>query len=203
MAEGDVVYAIYAIGGTSGTSRDMAMLTSGYTELLDAEITSPISVNLGVFRKVMGASPDSDAQFEGNGTAGEGVACCVVALTGVDTINPEDTAITSDSAPNDAVPDPPSITTVTNGAWVIAIGASSEADIPTAPTDYENLVEDQNAAGVDINIMAATRLITSAGAENPGVFGGIVGSAADAWYAATVAVRPIVAFPALTAWIVA
>ena len=191
IAKGDVVFAAYCEGGVLRPNQDMDMVTAGYTELADLFADDTLEANLGVFRKVQGVTPDTTAVFDGHGGSADGVAAAVVVLSDVDTVTPEDTATTTATGINDGTPDPPSITTVTAGAWVIAIGGSSAEDVPTAPANYENLVTDLNAADAGkSSVMMATRLIASPTSENPGVFGNIVVDITDAWAAATIAVRP-------------
>jgi len=183
IAQDDVVYGAYCMDGVS--NQNMAMITAGYTELADLFAADSFAANLGVFRKRQGATPDSTAVFDG--IIAEEASAAVEVLIGVDTTTAEDATTTTATGSDGPTPDPPSITTVTNNAWVIAIGGSTEADVPTAPTNYINLIEDQLSPS---NIMMATREIASFGAENPGTFGGIAGNVQDSWCAATVAVRP-------------
>jgi hypothetical protein len=189
-AQNDVVYAAF-IESTAATNLNLVMATAGYTELADLYADDVIDANLGVFRKRQGATPDSTAVADGSGVGADGVSLAVVVLIGVDTTTSEDATTTTATGISSPTPDPPSITTVTNNAWVIAIGGSTEPDIPTAPTNYTNLIESNEPSEANpSNIMMATREIVSFGAENPGTFGGIVGDMDDSWCAATVAVRP-------------
>lgn len=194
MAQNDVVYAAYGVIDNTNTDRNCATVTSGYTELADLFANDTNDTNLGVYRKVQGGSPDSTVVFSGVGIATWGIWGAVEVLIDVDTTTPEDATTTTATGTNSGTPDPPSITTVTNNAWVVAIGASGE-NAPgapvTVPTNYTNLEDDWSAAGYG-RIMMATRLIAGAGAENPGTFGGIGASGNYSWCAATVAVRPAV-----------
>lgn len=182
--EDDVVYAGYGEAATSDL--DMAMTTSGYTELADLYADDSNDANLGVFRKVMGATPDSTAVFAeiGSAVVDEGV---VVVLIGVDTTTPEDAATTTATGINSAVANPPSITTVTDGAWVIAVAESSSSSDHTAPSGYSNFIFENGSAA---QAALATKEITTAGAEDPGTMGGDSSPPIFAWAAATVAVRP-------------
>lgn len=194
-AQNDVVYAAYGVNDQSNTDRNCATVTAGYTELADLFSNDTNDSNLGVYRKVQGSTPDSTVVFSGVGLATWGIWGAVEVLTGVDTTTPEDATTTTATGINGAVPDPPSITTVTAGAWVIAIGActhQSPTSGCTAPTNYTNLEDDWSNSGWG-RIMMATRNITAAGAEDPGVFtlgGGVASGANDSWCAASVAVRP-------------
>lgn len=99
--------------------------------------------------------------------------------------------VTSTTASNSTGdPDAPSITTVTNNCMIVAIGFLDDDTgvTVTVPTGYSNLNYGESDAGDggDSTTMMASKLLTTAGAENPGVF---VTSADDTWRAVTVALR--------------
>lgn len=189
-AQGDVVIAAYGIGSEGGPDHDMVTVTSGYTQLADLFSDDSFEAQLGVFRKIQGSTPDTTVVFDGNGVADDAAAGAVMVTSGVNQTTPEDATTTTVTGINGPTPDPSAITTGTANARVIAIASSTEADVPTAPTNYTDLIEDQGVDNSSISIMMAWRLIVAPGAENPGTFGGIVGSTSDAWAAATVALRP-------------
>ncbi len=185
--QGDVVYAAYV---QIGADLDMSMVTSGYTELADLFSDDDLDTNLGVFRKVMGLPADTEAVFNGDGTAGSHVAGAVIVLRGVDA-TPEDAVTTTATGTNSPNANSPSITTVTNGAWVITIGGSEGFSLTapgSPPTNYSNAVT--LAAGSKSLIMMATREIAVAGAEDPGNWNPTGDTASDSWAAVTIAVRP-------------
>lgn len=187
-ATDDVVYVAFNTPGTSNIDQDLVMITTGYTELADLFQNDLSDTQLGVFRKIMGATPDSSAQCETTTT--NGIAVCHV-WTGVDLTTPEDATTTTAGATDDGTPQPPSIVTATANAIVLAIGGSSEADAVTnAPTGYSNLIDLQHTA---MNVMISSKLVASPGTETPGRYADIAGTAADTWCAATVAIRPAAA----------
>lgn len=188
IAQNDVVYGTGVNGGNVG-DLDMAMVTTGYTELADLFVNDTNDTNLGLFRKVMGATPDSTAVFSNLAT---NMVAVVEVLIGVDTGTPEDATTTTAAAASFPAVNSPSITTVTANAWVISVGGTTEPDVPTAPTNYINLIHVQ---GVADNVMMATREIASPGAENPALYTGLAGQSTDSWAAATVAVRPATGAP--------
>src|SRR3546814_833768 len=167
---GHVVVAGYSLG----TSGDAAMSETGgtWTELYDIFADGSVDDNQAAYLKVMGGTPDSSVTFAGAGGVGlEAAAICNV-LSGVDTSTPLDTAVQTATATNGGQPDPPSITTVTDGAAVIAVASVSRSDItPTAPTNYANLVFALAIGGTDTSVASAVRIIATAGAEDPGGFG--------------------------------
>lgn len=182
-AEGDVVYA--ALGIASVTNIDMSMDTSGYTELADVAASGS---NLGVFRKIMGASPDASAVGNGDGAAGHGVGIVIHVWTGANQATPEDATTTTGTDTASAV-DGPSITTVTANAIVLSCFCADDDDTTvTVPSGYGNGVDVAVNTTQDITVGMASILQAAAGAQNPGAWGI---SAAD-WSAATVAIRPAV-----------
>lgn len=103
---------------------DVTMTTSGYTEVADiAETGDSNDVNLGVFYKKMGASPDTTAVFNGGNDASDGVSAVAVVLRGVDTTTPMDVTATTATGVNSVDPNPPSIDySDTNALILVAMG---------------------------------------------------------------------------------
>jgi hypothetical protein len=189
IAQNDIVYV--AVNASGSVDLDLSMITAGYTEIADLYQNDNTDVNLGVFRKIMGVTPDSSAQCETGSTSANAVFHC---WRGCDTTTPEDATPTTAGAVDGGTPDPPSINTATANAIVLAIGGSSEGDAVTnPPTNYENLIDLQD--GGLRNVMMASRSIASPTTENPGTFADVVGTSSDSWAAVTVAIRPAAAAP--------
>lgn len=95
---------------------------SGYTQIASIAGGGG-AMNLRVWRKVQGGTPDTTASYNGGG--GTSDACVIVgmAFRGVDQTTPEDATPTTHNSASSS-PNPPAITTATNGAAVIAIGGS-------------------------------------------------------------------------------
>jgi hypothetical protein len=184
LDEGDVVYVLHG-QADSGTIA-LGPSTSGYTELAKHDAAVP---KAGVYRKVMGATPDSTVVLPGTG-AGQGstIGVCI-ALRGADATTPEDAATTTAGPTFDNNPNPAAVTTVTAKAWVLGVAASDGPDSSWSPiSGYSNQVE---AHGIDtfrINGALMTKEVATPGAEDPGAY--TVGPGAENWYAFTVAVRP-------------
>jgi hypothetical protein len=188
VATGDVVYV--AAMSSQTVDVDCTEGSGTWTEIADLYANDTDDCNLCVFRKVMGGTPDTDVTLTVRTTAGASVGLSY-ALRGVDTTTPEDATATTATSADASKPDPPSITTVTANAWVIAIGGSSEADAVTnPPTNYSNLAVNTDGGGLLRNVMMASREIASPGAEDPAVFNDISGTTSDSWCAVSVAVRP-------------
>lgn len=180
LLENDVVYVVAGrVGGPT-------MSTAGYTQI--ATVTSSTHV-VRVFRKVMGATPDTTAVVAGSGNTANAMAVSLFCLRGVDFNTPEDATATTASG-SSTNPNPPSITTVTNNAWVLAAASSRVDDgSVTAPTNYLSLT---NASVSDTDPASSAmsyRLIATAGAEDPAAYSGWL---TGTWGAVTVAVRPAI-----------
>lgn len=185
----DVVYAFGSLGAT--IDFDMAMITSGYTELADVYGNgSTRDGNLGVHRKVMGGTPDSNAVFSNPGGSSNGMAAVVRVYSGVNTTTPEDATTTTNNPAGTQI-DSPSITTATNGAVVITCGACELFDTTaTEPTGYGNPANESINDSFDSLIVTADITKAVAGVEDPGGWTNITSEANDANAAATIALRP-------------
>jgi hypothetical protein len=191
LAQNDVVYVMVASSSTANQNVT-ATGVGTWIELADLYGNDTTDVNMGVYRQVMGATPDSSVTLDGtSGSANH--AAIAVALRGVDTGAPEDAASTTSQTIDTGTPDNPAITTVTNHAWVLAFAASSEADIATAaPAGYQDL---RAEALTNIAAVFSRKKVDTAGVENPGAYSSIVGTNADSFCAVTVAVRPAAGGP--------
>lgn len=188
-AQGDYVIVIGGHPHREGSS--LGPSTSGYTPIFSPFATQ--SPNFGAWYKLMGASPDSQFVGFGTGDASDSAAYSGWVLRGVAAIV-IDTTPTTTGPTTSTNPDAPAITTVTDGAWVLTIAASTVVDgTQGTPSGYENFI---NASGIDTNnisVAGATIVKASAGAENPGEF---PTWSSGTWYAATIAIRPFVDLPA-------
>jgi hypothetical protein len=134
--------------------------------------------------KFMGSTPDTTA----TGLSSSSVHIAM-AFRGVNTTTPLDATSPTRATNTSGMPNPPSITTVTANAWVIAMGyLDDDLVTATAPTNFTLLrTANYGSSGAGGTVMAARREKTTAGAEDPGVFGG---GGTDAWVGTTAALRP-------------
>ena len=170
---------------------------SGWTqEVVDHPVggTPPSVPGTSVFSRIAASEPASYACTITN-TATDLVAK-MVAFRSVDTGTPMDATPTTANGGNSANPDPPSITTVTDGAFVFAIAfqdnsTASSLTIPTGYTDPDGLgLIKRNTSGSNgCSLAVAYKEIVTAGAEDPGTFGF---TASEEWGAISVAIRPTV-----------
>lgn len=188
-AQNDVVYCWHAYGDLS--DKNVQLVTSGYTELADLYANDTRDTNAGLYRKVQGATPDSTVSANGGGNSSSAVATLVHVWRGADTTTPEDATTTTATGINTGQADPPSITTVTNDAVVLAFGAcSADETVTNTPTGYSNLVTVDAVDAIRVTVVASSKSVATAGAEDPGVYTDLPTTTSFSWCAATVAIRP-------------
>jgi hypothetical protein len=169
LQEGDIV--IVGVGSDSSTPA----LPSGWIN-----ISAQTSANQQqrTFYKVMGSVPDTSVAITGISTASTGFA---VAVRGGDA--PAISFLVSTGTTG--MPNPPNLTGVAANSIVFAMGFLDDDNITaTAPSGY-TLLRTQSSSAVGQTVMLAYVEATSAGAYDPGVFGG---GGDDEWVAITLAV---------------
>ena len=181
-------YVLVGAFDRSGADRDMAMTTSGYSELADLYANDSADTNLGAFRKIMGPTPDSTAVITNTGAVHHsGVFHC---WRGVDTTTPEDATTTTLTATDGANLDPPAIVTVTDNAVVVGCGACTEGDTITVGSGFENFEQEIDSSPNGFrNIYMESQFKTPAGTSDPPLHA-ISGATGDSRAMFTVAIRP-------------
>lgn len=193
-AENDVSYAACDVNLSSDTN--IAEDSATWGELADLYSNDSGDTNLGVFRKVQGATPDSTVTMSGGASANR-VGLTYV-LRGVDTTTPEDAATTTATGVDTGQANPPSITTATAGAWVLPFAASADTTTPTnALTNYSNL-EGIGFGSSSAAVVVCSREIASPSAEDPPIYTDFQTTATRSWSAATVAAKPAAGGSAVT-----
>ena len=167
--------------GPSGPSE------AGYT-LINSSNRASVGPHFGVWYKVMGATADSTVVGEGGGNGSDGVAYAAYVLRGQDTSSPFDATATTAGPTYGTNPNPPSITTATNDAWVVPLSGSTRADTSTGTvTNYGNKVSVVGDDTQDLTTAGVTRLISASGtAENPPAWSSW---SAGSWYSVSLAIR--------------
>lgn len=193
VADGDLLLLISCRTGSAGSG---AYTTpSGWTNI--APFTMSTTTNsrhsFGAYR-VANSEPASYS-LSTAAAAAENWGAVMLAYRGVDASTQLDATPVGDITQNDANSgDPPSITTVTNDAWVVCfdfVRTGNDLTAFTPPSGYTERVDTASSILFDIGI--ADKLVASAGAENPGTFGtGGSGNIND-HIVGTLALRPSVA----------
>jgi hypothetical protein len=182
---GDVVY-LWG-GHTSTRPTPIGPSTAGYTLL--GTVQTATTNTFGVWRKVMGATPDTTVVGQGTGNAADSVGYGCIVLRQVNTSTPEDVAITfaNGSSTN---PDAPSITPATNGAAVIICASTVVSDSAWVnPANYSATVAAGSNDTNPYSIGGSVRLTGLVGGtpESPAAFTSVL---TGVWIAASIAVKP-------------
>lgn len=184
-AAGDVVVVAIAddIAGYPYVS------TSGYDVLKQASDNSP---NAFVGYKKMGPVPDDQVSIVHVNSSGQNAAAIVRVYRGCDPDTPIDAQaanMVGDTGSGD--PNPPSLTTVTDGAWRIIVGFIDDDNVTSGspPSGFTNFAFKAagGPASSTASVVIADREEASAGALDPGAFSL---SSDDAWWAYHFALRP-------------
>jgi hypothetical protein len=196
LAENDIVIVAFSNGDNDGVDETVSMTTSGYTKVADLFSDDNFDTNLGVFWKVMGATPDANATTAGMGGNDSGQSAVCMAFRGVDTTTPMDVTPTTATGINTVLPNPPSIDFDDANAWVVAIGAGAHDTgankTYSAPADYDNI---QTRSGNDTSdsITGMAYKPDPSDPEDPGIWSWSDTDAATfSWCAVTLALREAV-----------
>lgn len=195
LAQNDLVIVAYGIGTNAGDV-DMAMVTADYIEVADLFSDDTRDINLGVFRKFMGATPDASAVVTGSGSGNDSTAAVAMAFRGVDTTTPLDVTSTTATGQNSPHPDPPSIDhNGTAGIWTVLAAANCHAAGATAtytfPTGYTTNALEASADDTHDTTCGLAYNASPADPEDPGALTHSGGDSTQlAWAAVTMALRP-------------
>lgn len=189
IQEGDLVVVV--LGRSSTSNLTLSLTTSGYTKLLDIYSDDSVDANMGVFYKFMGSTPDTTVAIPA-GNNNDGYVFEVFVFRGVDQTTPVDVTTLSASGINGANINPPSITPVTDGAWLLVGGVNTYGSAPSAsPSGITNEYIDAT--------FSPTRQAGSAVAQVRNCTGGVAvnigqwtysGDTADSWASFALALRP-------------
>jgi hypothetical protein len=188
---GDIVIACIAF--KDGTDRNITCTTAGYTEVADLFRSDTNSINFAVYYKVLTAA-DTTVAFNTGVSVNSRFA---VHVWRGQSATPLDATTTTTTSANTGVPNSPSITTVTNNAVVIAVGAAaggtsgqaSQLVNLTSPSGMINFRQTTSLA-ISVGIGIASIARPTAGAYDPPTFGGGNSDAANSMAACTIALRP-------------
>lgn len=187
MQEGDLV--IVAVGSDldSATAISVAAPSTGWTTAASG-VNNRLHIR-AIFYKVMGASPDASINLANFSTASTAVAIAIR--------NGEFELISSATTGANAgsgTPNAPSVTTTLNNSMVVAVGFLDDDSIATAsitaPTGYSNLVSQEAVALTGFTTMLATKIVATAGAEDPAAF--TVTGGTDDNSAYSIVIKPII-----------
>lgn len=187
---GDLVLVYFGTGSTV----DRNLVVSGYTEITELYANDTYDTNLAVAYKFITATlPDTSLTLTGGTlSSSDGGAVYISVWRNVDTISTFDVTTTTATAIDSGLCNPPAITPITSGSYVVSGGASGNTSNGTFTSS--DLTDFKSVHGSDTNgvtIGGGYRTWTS-GAINPAAFtlGGSGNSINYSWAAVTLALRP-------------
>lgn len=188
---GDIVIVAFTASTDQGR---LAVFPADWTVLGTAQQSNTHWTNLRVAYKVMGSSPDSSVTVTTSLFADFSWGFAVHVWRSEDETTPIDVTTVTATATGNSFADPAAITTVTNNAVVVAVGAGAFANTSatgyTSPTNLNNFigaaVQDNNSTVIGI----ASAVVATAGSFNPAAFTGSTTSSGASWGAVTLAIRP-------------
>lgn len=188
--EGDLVIVLYANPGPA--DRNVQITTADYIEIADLWADDNTDANLGVFRKFMGASPDTVIDVPATGNAGYGGVVIASVWRGVDPSTPLDVTSTTATGINTGQPTPPAITPATEGAFIVVAGHGSCQDgTGNNAANFTN--SDLTAFQTTFSPFCAAGMgykEWTGGTFTPVIWGGGSANIRSAWAACTIALRP-------------
>ena len=164
MQEDDFVLVMGAYDGTGTSAFGSADGSAGGYTKIDGNQLNSFSHYAGY--KFMGATPDSNidvGDFAANSTANAAVVIAV--FRGVNTTTPLDTTATGTSGTSTTI-NFSSITTVTDGAVVVAFSSTEQNNSLGASTGY-TFIDDATALNAGGSAGACYKTISTAGSETP------------------------------------
>jgi hypothetical protein len=197
VLEGDLV--VVFSGWSSGTNGDPGVVSPAATEVADLYVSGTNDANMSAAYFFAGASPPTSVVVYAFPSTANGSAGTALVFRGVDITTPLDATSTTatNNANND--PNPPAITPVTSGAWVVIGGLTALANntgTHTAPAGY-TLAGTASISGTGggsargvICSGAYKANVTPGVSEDPGSFVASAGGTSSTWAAVTMALRP-------------
>lgn len=182
----DLVVYVLSLPGTSDVN--LAVTTTGYTEVADLYANDNTDTNISVGYKFMGSTPDTSIARP----AGTGYALIAHVWRGVDTSNPMDVTPTTATGTNTGVPIPPAITPTTAGAIVLCLAGDGNISTPVSYTSSQlsNFVSQSANTGSFGTVAGVGSFAWSGGTFTPTTWGGGTTSANASYAAVSLALRP-------------
>lgn len=183
---------------TSSTNVDVSLSSTGWTEIDDLFNGSTRAVNLGVYWKTMGATPDTSIVAFASNAAGNGSAALALVYRYVDPSNPFDVTYVpgthSATGTGSALADSPPITPVSPGAYISSLIAATGDTTPAAmnaPTGM-TLSGRSGTGGTarGYRLGAARKTDWVSGAFDPAAWSSSESAASDSWAAVVYALKP-------------
>lgn len=197
LQSGDLV--VIVSGWISTSFGFPTVLTSGFTNVVSGMRSSTRGINFAVDYKIMGPSPDYVITVKGSSISGVIQAARATVWRGVNPSTPLDVTTAQANDVGSSQWDPPAITPVTTGAVILMCGGHTGANNfsqglhspPVGVTPLTNIGAFDNINNTPfLGLYQAANLSWVSGSYNAGMWSGSLSSAQDAWYSATLALRP-------------
>lgn len=163
VQEDDLLVALCIESGSNTWASE-----TGWTDF--PNVASQGQVSRRLYYKLSGVSEGNPA-FDA-GSAFTGNYGIIAAFRGVDTTTPVEASTVGTEGESNS-PNPPSVTTLTDGAWVVALESNDDNDNTSGspyPTGYTGIQYGDQTDGGGPGGGMAYKEIATAGAENPGTF---------------------------------
>jgi hypothetical protein len=193
VRDGDLLIAVIGFqNSTTGTWTPPA----GWTSVIENQLASSSGVadtapRVSVFLRVADNEP---ASYTWTASTSDGLSGFCLAYRGEDLTTPQDATRTVAIGAALGAPNPASITTVTNGAVVVAIGwADDDTGFSGLSSGYTSRIASTTQAPIGVGNGATYAIcdltVATAGATDPGAF---TTTDPEQWGAITLAIRPAV-----------
>jgi hypothetical protein len=190
VSDGDLVIAAFSTGDVAERSLSITDGSTGYT-LIGSELYSNdiIDTNLRVAYKFV--SGDVSTTFGPTGATTAAGAMAVYCFRGVSQSTPLDVSVTTATGADSANANPPSITPVTAGAFIVAVGGCGieTASAFTSP-DLQGFLTVAQSDSDSTAIGIGHKDDWTSGAFDPGAWTNAASNGAASWAAITIALRP-------------
>jgi hypothetical protein len=191
--EGDLVVVYYGVASVASEPLGISV-GSSYTNLGETFQEDTYSVSMAVAYKFMGSTPDAAVTLSQTFNIAYAGAAVIHVFSGVDTTTPMDVTSTVADSPSTAIPNPPAITPVTAGAWIVAGGAGGHIDGTDtyASSDLSSFRTVGSNDTYDVSLGAGLYSEWTSGPFNPAAFTW-TGANTDSYssVARTIALRPL------------
>jgi hypothetical protein len=197
VEDGDYVVAVFATGSTADRTLYIGDGTDPYP-LLGSELyaNDTLDVNLRVGAKFVDG--DTIVEFGPTGSTSDPGVTALYVFRGVDPVTPLDVSVVTATGTNSGLANPPAITPITSGAFIVALGAghlSGNIGNPAnfSSSDLTDFFQEYHPETNDITLGIGHKPDWVSGSFNPAAFtNSLSDSTSYSWAAMTIALRPAV-----------
>ena len=196
-SSGDLVLISYSIGTPSDLDFSARVSTSGYTLITELFSSDSDAINMAVYKKIMGATPDSSVAVVGTESSTVGCAVNIRVFRGVSSTNPLDITTATATGIDTGDVNPPAVTPITANNVIVVFGATGIGGTPrtytTSSTAYLSNFTQRTASGSSFSCITGSGYLTgqpSGISYDPSIWAASLANTAYSWAAATIVLRP-------------